>query len=164
MMYIDSFLKNGIKPLPLDILGADEWIKWLNFRPKTEEEIEMAALSKIYRTDKISFSDAKKYYNYVSKNSINSIIKKRLTSEELEEAKNRVREIVQSLSEQELRVYYENMLKSYASLSVIDSYVVCILARVVIERNRQKNTLLMKSVLSSWDGARTRYMPKTLTK
>ena len=87
MIYIDSFLKNGIKPLPLDILGVDEWIKWLNFRPKTEEEIEMAALSKIYRTDKISFSDAKKYYNYVSKNSINSIIKKRLTSEELEEAK-----------------------------------------------------------------------------
>ncbi len=164
MIYIDSFLKNGIKPLPLDILGSDEWIKWLNFRPKTEEEIEMADLSKIYRTDKISFSDAKNYYNYVSKNSINSIIKKRLTSEEREEAKNKAREIVQSLSEQELRVYYENMLKSYASLSVIDSYVVRILARVVIERNRQKNTLLMNSELSSWDGARTRYMPKALTK
>ena len=164
MIYIDSFLKNGIKPLPLDILGSDEWIKWLNFRPKTEEEIEMADLSKIYRTDKISFSDAKNYYNYVSKNSINSIIKKRLTSEEREEAKNKAREIVQSLSEQELRVYYENMLKSYASLSVIDSYVVRILARVVIERNRQKNTLLMNSELSSWDGARTRYMLKTLTK
>ena len=71
---------------------------------------------------------------------------------------------MQSLSEQELRVYYENMLKSYASLSVIDSYVVRILARVVIERNRQKNTLLMNSELSSWDGARTRYMLKTLTK
>ena len=164
MIYIDSFLKNGIKPLPLDILGADEWIKWLNFRPKTEEEIEMAALSKIYRTDKISFSDAKKYYNYVSKNSINSIIKKRLTSEEREEAKNKAREIVQSLSEQELRVFYENMLKSRDSLSIIDSYVVRILARVVIERNRQKNTLLMKSMLRSWDWARTRYMPKTLTK
>ena len=164
MIYIDSFLKNGIKPLPLDILGSDEWIKWLNFRPKTEEEIEMAALSKIYRTDKISFLDAKKYYYYVRQNPINSIIKKRLTSEEREEAKNKAREIVQSLSEQELRVYYENMLNSYASLSVIDSYVVRILAWVVIERNSQKNTLLMNSVLRSWDGARTRYMPKTLTK
>ena len=113
MIYIDSFLKNGIKPLPLDILGADEWIKWLNFRPKTEEEIKMAALSKIYRTDKISFSDAKKYYNYVSKNSINSIIKKRLTSEEREETKNKAREIVKSLSKKELKVYYERMLKYY---------------------------------------------------
>ena len=35
----------------------------------------MAVLSKIYRIDKISFLDAKKYYYYVRWNPINSIIK-----------------------------------------------------------------------------------------
>lgn len=127
-----------------------EWKKWLNYMPKFEQEridylknkraneltnneieelkeykkeLKMAFLSHKYGKEKLDKQDTLEYIDYVSQNTLNNLIKRKLTKEEYEEAKEKANKIIEKVSFENLIKYIKEQKKKFAELSMVDTFI-----------------------------------------
>lgn len=140
-----------------------EWIKWLSYEPEFEkkrieyfdskkvselsyEELEEASrysknkifarLFKIYGTSECSKEDYMKVYDYMCNESIEALMLSKLTSEELQYAKNEITRL-SHISKEELnaKVKKEQDPEKYEQLSMVDSYILHIISNIDYARD-----------------------------
>lgn len=133
--------------IPVDI----EWIKWLSYESEyekkkieyfnskevselSEEELEeknryernrtFARLFKIYGTSEISKKDSMKVFDYMRTESIEKLMLSKLTSEELQYAKQEITRLSE-VSDKQLRdrVIEDQKPERYEQLSMVDAYI-----------------------------------------
>ena len=147
-----------------------EWIKWLSYDSEFEkkrieylnskkiselsyEELEEAIryrrnkiysrLFKIYGTNECSEEDYMKVYDYMCNESIEELMLKKLTSEELRYARQEITRLSKVPKEQlSDKVNEEQKLEKYEQLSMVDSYILHIIsdinyARSISDLNRK---------------------------
>lgn len=155
-----------------------EWIKWLSYEPEFEkrrieyldskkiselsyEELEEASrysrnkifakLFKIYGTDECSEDDYMKVYDYMCNESIEELMLSKLTSEELQYARQEITRLSEVSKEQlSARVNEEQKLEKYQQLSMVDSYILHTIsninyARSMSDLNKKIETQLEQS-------------------
>lgn len=103
-------------------IGIKEWIKWLSYN-STEDDKRMLILITKYVNQNCTKEEFYKVYDYMSK-SIENIMLKKLTSDELKVANDEVK-ILEKLSDKELRelINTERQDDIYNNLSMIDAYI-----------------------------------------
>lgn len=140
-----------------------EWIKWLSYEPKFEkkrieyfdtkkvselsyEELEEASrysrnkifakLFKIYGTDECSEEDYMRVYDYMRNESIEELMLSKLTSEELQYAKQEITRL-SKISKERLsaKLNEEQKLENYEQLSMVDSYILHIISNINYTRS-----------------------------
>ena len=159
-----------------------EWIKWLSYEPEFEkkrieyldskkrselsyEEIDEAAnynrnkifaeLFKIYGTSEGSNEDYMRVYDYMCNESIEELMLKKLTSEELKYAKEEITRLSKVSKEQlSAKVKEEQRREKYEQLSMVDSYILHIIsdinyARSMSDLNRVISAQLEESKIMS---------------
>ena len=159
-----------------------EWIKWLSYEPEFEkkrieyldskkrselsyEEIEEAAnynrnkifaeLFKIYGTSEWSNEDYMRVYDYMCNESIEELMLKKLTSEELKYAKEEITRLSKvSKGQLSAKVKDEQRREKYEQLSMVDSYILHIIsdinyARSMSDLNRVISAQLEESKIMS---------------
>lgn len=159
-----------------------EWIKWLSYEPEFEkkrieyldskkrselsyEEIDEAAnynrnkifaeLFKIYGTSECSNGDYMRVYDYMCNESIEELMLKKLTSEELKYAKEEITRLSKVSKEQlSAKVKEEQRREKYEQLSMVDSYILHIIsdinyARSMSDLNRVISAQLEESKIMS---------------
>ena len=147
-----------------------EWIKWLSYEPEFEkkrieyfdskkvselsyEELEEASsysrnkifarLFKIYGTSECSEEDYMKVYDYMCNESIEELMLRKLTPEELRYARQEITRLSQVPKEQlSAKVNEEQKPEKYEQLSMVDSYILHIIsdidyARGISDLNRK---------------------------
>lgn len=147
-----------------------EWIKWLSYESEFEknrieylnskkiselsyEELEEAIsyrrnkiygrLFKIYGTSECSEEDYMKVYDYMCNESIEKLMLKKLTSEELQYARQEITRLSKVPKEQlSAKVNEKQILEKYEQLSMVDSYILHIIsdinyARSISDLNRK---------------------------
>lgn len=147
-----------------------EWIKWLSYESEFEknrieylnskkiselsyEELEevisyrrnkiYGRLFKIYGTSECSEEDYMKVYDYMCNESIEKLMLKKLTSEELRYARQEITRLSKVPKEQlSAKVNEEQILEKYEQLSMVDSYILHIIsdinyARSISDLNRK---------------------------
>lgn len=135
-----------------------EWIKWLSYEPEFEkkkieyfdskkvselsyEELEEASrysrnkifakLFKIYGTSECSNDDYMKVYKFMCNESIEKLMLSKLTSEELQYAKQEITRLREIPNEQlSDKVKEENKPEKYKQLSMVDSYILHIISNI----------------------------------
>lgn len=140
-----------------------EWIKWLSYEPEFEkkrieyfdskkiselyyEELEEASsysrnkifaeLFKIYGTSECSEEDYMKVYDYMCNQSIEELMLKKLTSEELRYARQEITRLSKVPKEQlSAKVNEEQKPEKYEQLSMVDSYVLHIISDIDYARS-----------------------------
>ena len=102
-------------------IGIKEWIKWLSYN-STDGDKRMLILITKYVNQNCTKEEFYKVYDYMS-NSIENIMLKKLTSDELKVANDEVK-ILEKLSDKELRelINTERQDDIYNNLSMIDAY------------------------------------------
>ena len=100
-------------------IGIKEWIKWLSYN-STENEKYILVLINKYVNQNCTKEEFYKVYDYMS-NSIENIMLKKLNSDELKEANDKVKRLEQ-LSDKELRGLIDTEIQDdiYYNLSMID--------------------------------------------
>ncbi len=135
-----------------------EWTKWLSYEPEFEkkrieyfdtkkvselsyEELEEASrysrnkifakLFKLYENGECSEEDYMKVYDYMCNESINKLMLSKLTSEELQYAKQEITRL-SKISKEELnaKVKEEQKPENYEKLSMVDSYILHIISNI----------------------------------
>lgn len=140
-----------------------EWIKWLSYEPEFEkkrieyfdskkiselsyEELEevssysrnkiFARLFKIYGTSECSEEDYMKVYDYMCNESIEELMLKKLTSEELRYARQEIIRLSKVPKEQlSAKVNEEQKPEKYEQLSMVDSYILHIISDIDYARS-----------------------------
>lgn len=140
-----------------------EWIKWLSYEPEFEkkrieyfdskkiselsyEELEeacsysrnkiFARLFKIYGTSECSEEDYMKVYDYMCNESIEELMLKKLTSEELRYARQEITRLSKVPKEQlSSKVKEEQNPGKYEQLSMVDSYILHIISDIDYARS-----------------------------
>mgnify|MGYP000711264490 CR=1 FL=1 len=134
-----------------------EWIKWLSYEPEFEkkrieyldskkselsyEEIEevtnynrnkiFAGLFMVYGTSECSQEDYMRVYDYMCNESIEELMLKKLTSEELKYAREEITRLNKISKEQlSVKVKYEQIREKYEQLSMVDSYILHIISDI----------------------------------
>ncbi len=140
------------------ITPSIEWQKWLSYEPdfeknrieylETKKESELsheetnelnfyrrnkffADMFKLYNTKKCNLSEYMLVYDFMSNESIEKIMLSKLTNEELEYAKkeiNRLNEIPEK--ELSIKVNEGKNLAVYEKLSIVDSYILHVIANI----------------------------------
>ena len=134
-----------------------EWIKWLSYEPefilekveeisnkkvaeiteserklinKFKEDQEMARLFKIYGTNEINKAEYMKVYKYMNEKSIENLILRKLTKEELEYAKDQIK-YYEGIPKEVLsqKVLFEQKEENYEKLSMVDSYILHMISK-----------------------------------
>lgn len=143
-----------------------EWIKWLSYEPEFEkkriqyfdskkvselsyEELVEASrysrnkifarLFKIYGTSECSNDDKMKVYDYMCNESIEEFMLSKLTSEELQYAKQEITRL-SKVSEEQLsaKVNVAQKVEEYEQLSMVDSYILHLISDINYARNLSK--------------------------
>ena len=123
-------------------IGIKEWIKWLSYN-STENEKYILVLINKYVNQNCTKEEFYKVYDYMS-NSIENIMLKKLNSDELKEANDKVKRLEQ-LSDKELRGLIDTEIQDdiYYNLSMIDAYILHKLIKIDNIRNvREMNRRL----------------------
>lgn len=134
-----------------------EWIKWLSYEPEFEkkrieyldskkselsyEEIEevinynrnkiFAGLFMVYGTSECSQEDYMRVYDYMCNESIEELMLKKLTSEELKYAREEITRLSNVSKEQlSAKVKEEQRREKYEQLSMVDSYILHIISDI----------------------------------
>ena len=139
-----------------------EWIKWLSYEPEFEkkrieyldskklselsyEELKEASiysrnkifarLFQIYGTKECSLENYMKIYDFMCQESIEKFMISKLTPEELQYAKQEISRLCK-VSKEELRakVIEEKKPENYEKLSMVDAYILHIIANIHYER------------------------------
>ena len=148
----------------MDNISPDiEWLKWLSYESEFEkkrieyfdskkvselsyEELEEASrysrnkvfsrLFKIYGTDECSEEDHMRVYDYMCNESIEELMLSKLSSEELQYAKQEITSLSIAPTEQ-LRAMVSDMQKPeiYEQLSMVNSYILHIISDINFVRN-----------------------------
>lgn len=140
-----------------------EWRKWLTYEPIFEkdrieylnskkvselsfEELEEASrysknellgqLFKIYGTSACSLEDSMKVYDYMCTESIEELMRSKLTSEELEYAREEINKL-KKVSKKELmeKINFEQIEEIYKTLSMVDAYILHRISSYIYARN-----------------------------
>lgn len=140
-----------------------EWIKWLSYIPEYEnkrieyfdskkiseltyEELEEASrysrnkifarLFKIYGTRECSEEDYMKVYDYMCSESIEKLMLSKLTSEELQYAKQEITKLSKVSKEQiRTKLNEEQKPEKYEQLSMVDSYILHVISKINFARS-----------------------------
>ncbi len=140
-----------------------EWIKWLSYEPEFEkkrikyfgskkaselsyEEREEASrysrnkifakLFKIYGTSECSKEDYMKVYDYMCNESIKELMLSKLTTEELQYAKQEITRLSKVSKEQlSAKVKEEQKPENYTQLSMVDSYILHLISDIDYARS-----------------------------
>ena len=164
-----------------------EWCKWWSYSPGFEQErIEyleskivadttlaeleeiikyrsrsrMAKLIKIYGTSECSEDEYMEIYDFMEKESIEELMLSKLSSEELNFARDEIKRLSQISSEQlSEKVHEEQKPENYAKLSMVDSYVLHMISKVNYARSMAEINREMRARVSDNDvmGQRTFY-------
>lgn len=156
-----------------NVVPSMEWAKWLSYEPDFEkkriEELEtkkelsyeetnelnlykrnkvFAKLFKLYNANKCEPQDYMSVYNFMAKESIEKLMISKLTKEELTYAKEKI-DRLSKLPNNELnaKINEEKQSQVYKNLSMVDSYILHIIAdinfvRYFNELNEQLKTQL----------------------
>ena len=161
-----------------------EWIKWLSYEPEFEkkrieyldskkrselsyEEIEeatnynrnkiFAELFKIYGTSECSNEDYMRVYDYMCNESIEELMLKKLTSEELKYAKEEITKLSKVSKEQlSAKVKKEQRREKYEQLSMVDSYILHIISDINYVRSLSDLNKKIEAQLKQNDAMRQR--------
>ena len=142
-----EMIKMGIncKIIPRNTIGnvspIIEWIKWLSY-----EEIEevtnynrnkiFAGLFMVYGTSECSQEDYMRVYDYMCNESIEELMLKKLTSEELKYAREEITRLSNVSKEQlSAKVKEEQRREKYEQLSMVDSYILHIISDINYARS-----------------------------
>lgn len=140
-----------------------EWEKWLSYEPEFEkqrmeylsskkatecsfeEQKEIcryhrnqyiARLFQLYGTSMCSEEDYMKVYDFMCKESIGEFMKSKLTSEELQYARQEITRLYQASKEQLSAIVREGQtLETYEQLSMVDAYILHGLSQIDFSRN-----------------------------
>lgn len=143
-----------------------EWIKWLSYVPEFQKEridelssktidevtledldelrayksqIRMLELFKVYGTSEISKEEYMEVCDFMENQSINKLMLSKLSSEELEYAKDQIQHFSQVPNEElSKKVSMEKKEENYDKLSMADSYVLHIISRVDFTRSLKR--------------------------
>ena len=146
-----------------DISPDIEWNKWLSYESEFEknwieyldskrvselsyEELEEAIgyrknkifveLFKIYGTSECFQEDYMKVYDYMCNESIEKLMLKKLTSEELKYAREEITRLNKVSKEQlSVKVKYEQIREKYEQLSMVDSYILHVISKINFVRS-----------------------------
>ena len=118
-------------------IGIKEWVKWLSYNSK-EDEKRMLILIDKYVNQNCTKEEYYEVYNYMS-NSIEDIMLKKLTSDELKVANDKVKRL-EKLSDKELRelINTERQDDIYNNLSMTDAYILHQIIKIDNIRNARK--------------------------
>lgn len=143
-----------------------EWMKWLDYIPKfqkermeylsekpmtelTDSEIEelrslrkelkIRDIAKNYENNKTSIEDRLEYIEYTTQENLDSIIHKKLTTEEYKNGVVRIKKIIDTLSYEELKQYCESTKNNFDNLSMIDLFVLREVNRVFLVKADEKS-------------------------
>ncbi len=161
-----------------------EWIKWLSYEPEFEkkrieyldskkvselsyEELEeaigyrknkiFAELFKIYGTSECSQEDYMKVYDYMCNESIEKLMLKKLTSEELKYARKEITRLSKVSKEQlSAKVEDEQRREKYEQLSMVDSYILHIISDINYVRSLSDLNKKIEAQLEQNDAMRQR--------
>ena len=148
-----------------NIYPSIEWFKWLSYIPEFEkerieyldskkiselsyEELEEASiyirnkiftrLFRIYGTSECSEEDRIKVFDFMHKESIEKLMLSKLTSEELQYAKQEITRLCKTSKEQlHAKVTEESKPENYAQLSMVDSYILHIISNINYVKNME---------------------------
>lgn len=146
-----------------NVLPCAEWIKWLNYEPEfekrrieyldtkkiselTTEELKEASkysrnkvfakLFKIYGTSECSEEDYMKVYDYMCNESIEELMLSKLTSEELQYAKQEITRLSKVSKEQlSVKLREEQTPEKYEQLSMVDAYILHLISDINYARS-----------------------------
>lgn len=161
-----------------------EWNKWLSYESEFEkkrieyldskrvselsyEEIEEAAnynrnkifaeLFKIYGTSECSNEDYMRVYDYMCNESIEELMLKKLTSEELKYAKEEITRLSKVSKEQlSAKVKDEQIREKYEQLLMVDSYILHIISDINYVRSLSDLNKKIEAQLEQNDAMRQR--------
>ena len=161
-----------------------EWIKWLSYESEFEkkrieyldskrvselsyEELEeaigyrknkiFAELFKIYGTSECSQEDYMKVYDYMCNESIEKLMLKKLTSEELKYAREEITRLSKVSKEQlSAKVKDEQIREKYEQLSMVDSYILHIISDINYVRSLSDLNKKIEAQLEQNDAMRQR--------
>ena len=153
--------KKGVKIVSIGPLGPnlseEEWKKWLNYIPefqkerieylsnkkagdltsseieelhRLQKELKMRSISKIYG-EEMNKSDALEYMDYSNQKQLSSLIRRKLTDEEYQLAIDKSNQLVSDLSYGELLDYCREQENNFSDLSMVDSFVLRRVSKVV---------------------------------
>ena len=145
-------------------LSEEEWKKWLNYIPefqrerveylsnkkagnltsseieelhRLQKELKMRSISKIYGEEEMNKSDALEYIDYSNQKQLNSLISRKLTDEGYQSAIDKSNQLVSDLSYEELLKYCREQEKQFSELSMVDSFVLRRVSKVVNARSNK---------------------------
>jgi len=110
----------------------------------------MKDLFSLYGTSKCTEEEYMEVYNFMCNEPIERFMLKKLTLEELKYAREKINSF-KEISDEELakKVRKEQMTENYQKLSMLDAYVLHMLAKVVISRGEIKSNNELKAQLAS---------------
>lgn len=139
-------------------LSEEEWKKWLNYIPefqrerveylsnkkagdltsseieelhRLQKELKMRSISKIYGEEEMNKSDALEYMDYSNQKQLSSLIRRKLTDEEYQLAIDKSNQLVNDLSYEELLEYCREQENHFSEISMVDSFVLRRVSKVV---------------------------------
>ena len=148
-------------------LSEEEWKKWLNYIPEfqkerieylsnkkagdltsseieelrgLQKELKMRSISKIYGEEEMNKSDALEYIDYSNQKQLNSLIRRKLTDEEYQLAIDKSNQLVNDLSYEELLDYCKEQKNNFSDLSMVDSFVLRRVSKVVNAISNKKTS------------------------
>ena len=148
-------------------LSEEEWKKWLNYIPEfqkerieylsnkkagdltsseieelrgLQKELKMRSISKIYGEEEMNKSDALEYIDYSNQKQLNSLIRRKLTDEEYQLAIDNSNQLVNDLSYEELLDYCKEQKNNFSDLSMVDSFVLRRVSKVVNAISNKKTS------------------------
>ena len=118
-------------------IGIKEWIKWLSYN-STDDDKRMLILITKYVNQNCTKEEFYEAYNYMS-NSIENIMLKKLTSDELKVANDKVKRL-EKLSDKELRELINTKRQDdiYNNLSMTDAYILHQIIKIDNIRNARE--------------------------
>ena len=156
-----------------------EWIKWLSYEPdfilekieiiadkkaseiteselnllkKYKEDEKMARLFKMYGTEEITEDEYVSVYKYMKERSIENLMLRKLTKDELKYAKEQIKYYVgipaEELSE---KVKIEQKKENYEKLSMVDSYILHMISKTNSIRAEEKFNRELEAKLEAND-------------
>jgi len=116
----------------------------------TKRNKKMKDLFSLYGTSKCTEEEYMEVYNFMCNEPIERFMLKKLTLEELKYAREKINSF-KEISDEELakKVRKEQMTENYQKLSMLDAYVLHMLAKVVISRGEIKSNNELKAQLAS---------------
>ena len=100
----------------------------------------MRSISKIYGEEEMNKSDALEYIDYSNQKQLNSLIRRKLTDEEYQLAIDKSNQLVSDLSYGELLDYCREQENNFSDLSMVDSFVLRRVSKVVNAISNKKTS------------------------